>query len=147
MLLDRFAARAPERLVDATKVKTDPGGHILCFSYYDFHAFLDIESGRGTYIYSSSEAFDEEMLIDYQRVRSWIDFFGFRLYGNLGRDREKSGFHASGHIHGPGIEELVTTIRPEILIPVHTQEPDFFRQFEGMCKVVYAQKGRTAVVG
>lgn len=140
-LLERFKARAPERVVDAQRVRSGQGSYILCFSYYDFHALLDIEPYGGTYIYSSSEAFDEEMLIDHQRVRNWIDFFGFKLYGNLGRNREKSGFHASGHIHGPGIEELVETIRPKILIPVHTENRDFFRRFEGMCRVVFPQKG------
>ena len=135
----------PGKIVDASKVKADQGSFILCFSYYDFHALLDIKPKGGTYIYSSSEAYDEETLIDHQRVRNWIDFFGFRLYGTLGRDREKSGFHTSGHIHGPGIEELVETVRPEVLIPVHTESPEFFRQFEGMCRVVYPQKGEAVV--
>ncbi|ACA59324.1 beta-lactamase domain protein [Candidatus Desulforudis audaxviator MP104C] len=146
-LLARFGERAPERLVNAAKVKTDQGSFILCFSYYDFHAFLDIEPRGGTYIYSSSEAFNEEMLLDHEKVRNWIDFFGFRFYGSLGREREGSGFHASGHIHGPGIEEMVETIRPEILIPVHTENRDFFRRFEGTCRVVYPQKGESIVLG
>lgn len=146
-LLARFNERAPERLVDAAKIGADPGAYILCFSYYDFHALLDIEPRGGTYIYSSSEAFNEEMLIDHQRVRNWIDFFGFKLYGTLGRDREKSGFHASGHIHGPGIEEMVETVRPKVLIPVHTENPDFFQRFEGMCRVVYPQKGESIALG
>jgi len=77
------------------------------------------------------------MLIDHLRVRNWKDFFGFRHYGTLRRDRENSGFHASGHIHGPEIEELVETVRSEVLILVHTENPGFFRQFEGMCRVVY----------
>lgn len=141
-LLARFSECAPERVVDAAKVKADPGTYILCFSYYDFHALLDIEPRGGTYIYSSSEAFNEEMLIDHQRVRNWIDFFGFKLYGTLGRDREKSGFHASGHIHGPGIEELVETVRPKILIPVHTEDRKFFRRFEGRCRVVFPERGK-----
>lgn len=142
-LLDRFAARAPERLVGAAKIKADPGRYILCFSYYDFHALLDIEPEGGTYIYSSSEAFNEEMLLDHEKVRNWIDLFGFKLYGSLGREREKSGFHASGHIHGPGIEELVESIKPEILIPVHTESRDFFRRFEDVCRVIYPQKGKS----
>jgi len=146
-LLTRFGERAPERLVDAARVKADQGGFILCFSYYDFHAFLDIEPAGGTYIYSSSEAFDEETLIDHHRVRNWIDFFGFRLYGALGRDREKSGFHASGHIHGPGIEEMVETVRPEILIPVHTENREFFRRFEGRCRVLFPARAETLAVG
>lgn len=141
-LLERFGERAPERLVDAEKVKADPGRYILCFSYYDFHALLDIEPAGGSYIYSSSEAFNEEMLLDHQKVRNWIDLFGFKLYGSLGRDRERTGFHASGHIHGQGIEELVETVRPETLIPVHTESRDFFRRFEEMCRVVYPEKGK-----
>ncbi|MGQ9919554.1 MAG: exonuclease [Bryobacteraceae bacterium] len=142
-LLARFGKCAPERLVDAAKVKGDPAGYILCFSYYDFHALLDIEPRGGTYIYSSSEAFNEEMLLDHEKVRNWISFFGFKLYGTLGRDREKSGFHASGHIHGPGIEELVETVRPEILIPVHTENPDFFERFDGRTRVVMPRRGET----
>lgn len=88
-LLERFKARMPERMVDAKNIHSEQGSY--------FHALLDIEPCGGTYIYSSSEAFDEEMLIDHQRVRNWIDFFGLKLYGNLGREREESGFHASGH--------------------------------------------------
>jgi ribonuclease J len=66
------------------------------------------------------------MLLDHEKVRNWINFFNFELYGTLGRDREKSGFHASGHIHGPGIEELVGTVRSGVLIPVHTENREFF---------------------
>ncbi|MDH7577864.1 MAG: hypothetical protein QHH75_08585 [Bacillota bacterium] len=45
-------------------------------------------------------------------------------------------YQGSSHIHGPGIEETVETIRPEILIPVHTENRDFFRRFQGTCRVV-----------
>ncbi|ACX52254.1 RNA-metabolising metallo-beta-lactamase [Ammonifex degensii KC4] len=145
-LIARFGERAPERLIDAARVKFAPQDFILCFSYYDFHALLDIEPEGGTYIYSSSEAYDEEMLMDHERVRNWINFFGFRLYGTLGRDRERSGFHASGHIHGPGIEELVETVKPEVLIPVHTENREFFRRFEGICRVVWPERGRALAV-
>ncbi|MGO0122444.1 exonuclease [Desulfothermobacter acidiphilus] len=142
----RFNQRAPERVVEAAQVKDDPGGFLLCFSYYDFHALLDIEPRGGTYIYSSSEAYDEEMLVDQERVRNWIEFFGLKLYGSLGREREGSGFHASGHIHGPGLEELVETIAPEILIPVHTEDQNFFQRFTGKFQVVWPERGRSLVL-
>jgi ribonuclease J len=140
-LIARFSERAPARVLDAGRIKADPGFYILCFSYYDFHALLDISPEGGTYIYSSSEAFNEEMLLDHRKVENWIHLFDFKLYGNLGENREKSGFHASGHIHGPGIEELVQTIRPEVLVPIHTESLEFFRRFEGSCRVVYPEKG------
>jgi len=133
----------PSKMVSAEDIKKEPKGYILCFSYYDFHAFLDIEPQGGTYIYSSSEAYDEEMLIDHNRIKNWIDYFGFELYGTLGRDRERSGFHASGHIHGAGIEEMVETIKPKVLIPVHTQDKEFFKRFEGTCKVILPERSKT----
>ncbi|MEW6572372.1 MAG: exonuclease [Bacillota bacterium] len=145
-LLERFSVYCPERMVDAKTVRGDQSGFILCFSYYDFHALLDINPYGGTYIYSSSEAFDEEMLIDHERVRNWINYFGFKLCGSLGKDREKSGFHASGHIHGAGLEELVETINPDILVPVHTQDREFFRQFEGRRKVLLPRRGETVAI-
>ncbi|HAA89456.1 MAG: Beta-lactamase domain-containing protein [Thermoanaerobacterales bacterium 50_218] len=141
-LLERFSAVCRERMVDAAKVRADQGSFIMCFSYYDFPALLDVSPDGGTYIYSSSEAFDEEMLLDHERIRNWINYFGFELYGTLGRDREKCGFHASGHIHGPGIEELVETVRPEILIPVHTEDHQFFYRFQAICRVIFPDKGR-----
>jgi len=137
-LFERFD---PARVVEAKDIKKNPKEYILCFSYYDFHAFLDIEPQGGTYIYSSSEAYNEEMLLDHNRVKNWIDYFGFELYGTLGEDRERSGFHASGHLHGPGIREMVETIRPKILAPVHTENREFFRQFEGLCRVVWLERG------
>jgi len=70
-------------------------------------------------------------------------FYGLNFFGKLGRDREGSGFHASGHIHGPGLEELVETIGHEILIPVHSESRDFFRRFEHICRVEIPEKGAT----
>ncbi|MGQ9512739.1 exonuclease [Thermodesulfitimonas sp.] len=146
VLVERFAAAAPDRMVGAAAVARAQGNYLLCFSYYDFHALLDINPRGGTYIYSSSEAFDEEMLLDHQRVGNWINHFGFTLYGSLGRDRERSGLHASGHIHGPGLEELIATVRPEIVIPVHTESPDFFRRFMSRCRVIFPERGERVVL-
>ncbi|MGQ9532842.1 MAG: MBL fold metallo-hydrolase RNA specificity domain-containing protein [Desulfotomaculales bacterium] len=130
-LLERYQELCPERLVTAGQVGRDQGGYILCFSYYDLHELIDIQPDGGTYIYSSSEAYNEEMHIDLDRLCAWIRHFNLRLVGDpgdrLGRSREP-GFHASGHIHGPELVELVETIKPQVLIPVHTENPDFFRR-------------------
>jgi len=57
----------------------------LCFSYYDFANLLDIDVHKGSYIYSSSEPFNEEMAMDHEKIKNWIDLFGFRIYGRLGQ--------------------------------------------------------------
>jgi ribonuclease J len=99
---------------------------------------------KAVYIYSSSEAYDEDMMIDHTRMRSWIDFFGMELYGALGAERERFGFHASGHIHGPGLVEFVETIKPQVLIPVHSEDRSFFeKHFAGKLKLLLPEPGET----
>jgi ribonuclease J len=143
-LIDKYKLLCPERLVNSQEIQREPGRFILCFSYYDFPALLDIAPEKAVYIYSSSEAYNEEMMIDHNRVKNWIDFFGMELYGGLGEDREKSGFHASGHIHGPGLMELVETINPQVLIPVHSEDRSFFeRHFGGKLKLLLPGPGET----
>jgi ribonuclease J len=141
-LIEKYKLRCSERLVNAQDIQREPGRFILCFSYYDFPALLDIMPEKAVYIYSSSEAYDEEMMIDHARVKNWIEFFGMELYGALGKDREKSGFHASGHIHGPGLVELVETIKPEVLIPVHSEDRGFFeKHFGGKVRLLLPERG------
>ena len=122
------------KVVTAREMRDDPASYVLCFSFYDLPDLVDIRPAHGTYIYSSSEAFNEETHIDLDRLRNWIAHFGLVLAGDpgdrAGRGREQ-GFHASGHIHGPGIVELVEKVKPEVLVPIHTESHDFFEQHFG----------------
>ncbi|MGB9857006.1 MAG: exonuclease [Dictyoglomaceae bacterium] len=133
----------PEKMVGYKDIQKNPKDFILCFSYYDFPALLDINPQGGTYIYSSSEAYNEEMLIDHEKIENWMRLFGIKIFGSLGKDRESSGFHASGHLTGKDLEEMIETIKPEYLIPIHTQEKEFFKKFHGLCKVIFPNKGNT----
>jgi len=131
LLMERYLDRCPERVISAGDVGREPGEYVVCFSYYDLHELIDIQPSGGTYIYSSSEAYNEEMHMDLDRLRNWVRHFGLRFVGDpgdrLGRGRDP-GFHASGHIHGPGLVELVETIKPKALIPVHSEDRSFFRE-------------------
>ena len=146
-LLERHTVRCPGRLVTAGEISRDQGRYIICFSYYDFPTLLGIRPDRAIYIYSSSEAFNEEMMFDHTRTRNWIDYFGMECYGALGKERGYR-IHASGHIHGPGLIELVTTINPRVLLPVHTEDPDFFKQhLGGLVRLVFPQMGERLNLG
>ncbi len=145
-LMERYLDRAPDQVTWAEEVARRPDEYICCFSYYDLHELLDIWPEGGTYIYSSSEAYDEEMHLDLDRLRAWVAHFRLRFVGDPG-DREgrgrEPGFHASGHIHGRGLEEMVETIDPEVLIVVHTRSPEWFRRrFGGRRPLVVPQPGQ-----
>lgn len=121
-VLDRYAGQ----LVHAKDVRMSSDTYILCFSFFDLTELIDIQPGGGIYIYSSCEPFNEEMQIDFKRLTNWVTHFGFRLIEEAGGGRGR--FHASGHIHGPGLLDLIREVQPGYLIPVHTEDMEFFRE-------------------
>ena len=57
------------------------------------------------------------MELDEERKKNWLDHFGIKEYST----------HASGHASGDEIKEMIKEINPTILIPIHTEHPEFFR--------------------
>jgi ribonuclease J len=126
-------------LIDAKQIKRDPGGYIVCISYWDILNLVDFEPDGGTYIYSASEAYDESQRIDHQRLVNWLNHFGLKIVGGL-PNAEKGPYHASGHIDGTALEELINEIGAERILPVHTEDPSWFQNRWGS-KVVTAKYG------
>lgn len=130
-MIEKWLSLCPDRVINANKVNKEQGDFVLCLSYFDIYELLDIRPNGGTYIYSSSESFSEEMHLDMDRLRRWIKKFDMKLIGDPG-DRKgngrENGFHASGHIHGEGLKELIELINPKNVILVHTETPFWFKQ-------------------
>jgi ribonuclease J len=114
-------------LIDAKQIQRDPGAYIVCISYWDIVNLVDFEPDGGTYIYSASEAYDEDQRIDHQRLVNWLNHFRLKTIGGL-PNAEKGPYHASGHIDGPALEELIEQIGAERILPVHTEELAWFEQ-------------------
>jgi len=130
------------------EIAGSPGDHILCFSFLDMKHLLDIKPEGGSYIYSSSEAFSEEQEIDFRRLKAWLDRFGFDTFGfhmekEEGVDVPKfeGGYHASGHISADELTSVIKDIDPGRIVPVHTQNPSWFREQFGE-RVVLPEEGK-----
>lgn len=130
-----------DRLVGFNELRAHPGDYILAFSLWDMPDLLDIEHVMGErpggiYIYSNSQAYDEESKVDLVRLWNWIEHFGMEPRGlrpasrdALGRVIEvevEPGFHASGHASGPELLEWVREVHPRVLIPIHTEQPEWW---------------------
>jgi ribonuclease J len=71
--------------------------------------------------------------MDFRRLHHWLKRFGLRAFG-LPVERngkweifeEGKGLHASGHACGPDLLRVVREIHPEVLIPVHSEQPEFY---------------------
>jgi ribonuclease J len=119
-LRDRYGTR----VVRADDVRQQKGECILCFSFWDVNDLIDIEPEGGVYIYSSSEAYSEEQRLDLERLRNWLDYLHVRFVGDP--DGGDEGFHSSGHASGPDLLQIIRNAAPRILIPIHTEQPDYF---------------------
>ena len=121
--------------VDPLEISKDPDKFMVCFSLFDIKNLLDIKHHKGTYIYSSSEAFEEESEFDFVRLNNWLKFFEFEIVGfevleenSIVKPRFTQGYHASGHASKADLTRAIETIDPDILIPVHTNNPEWFRE-------------------
>ena len=130
-LLTRYEHQG--KVIKPEDVRRNEGGYILCLSFWDINELIDIRPGKGgLYIYSSSEAFTEEQRFDVKRLRQWLDHFGLSPVGvpdaETGKVAEtERGFHSSGHASAPDLLEIIGTINPRIVIPIHTEHPELFQ--------------------
>ena len=123
-----------DKIVLAEDVASAQGEFILCFSFFDLNELPSIRPRAGSlYVYSSSEPHDEEQEIDFRRLHKWLEHFGLRgfglpveINGEWQIPEGERGLHASGHACGADLLEVAREIKPEILIPVHSERPDFF---------------------
>ena len=121
------------KAVQPENIRHNEGEFILCLSFWDINELIDIKPGKGgLYIYSSSEAFNEEQRVDVKRLEQWLDHFGFLPIGlpdsETGKPSEaERGFHSSGHATASELLEIINTINPRIVIPIHTEQPELFQ--------------------
>jgi ribonuclease J len=129
-----------ESLIDPSEISRNPEQYILCFSFYDMKHLLDIKPKGGSYIYSSSEAYTEEQEFDFLRLNNWLREFELKVYGFEIDEDEKprfvKGYHASGHASKEDLKRMITKIDPDLIIPVHTENPKWFAENFENVKIV-----------
>jgi len=127
-IVDHYA-----NVVDAQKVGELQSKIILSASYSDFNEMLDIRPEPGSsFIFSTSEPFNEEMEIQHDKYTNWLDHFGLPMYH----------IHCSGHIMPAEARKVVERIAPKKFYPVHTENPGLFARYvSDVTKVELPQKG------
>ena len=122
------------KTVLANDVRSNQGDFILCFSFWDLNELPSIQPRAGSlYVFSSSEPHNEEQEMDFRRLHSWLERFQLRAFGlpiekngEWEIPEEGKGLHASGHACGPDLLRVAREIQPEVLIPVHSEKPEFY---------------------
>ncbi len=142
-IYDRYS----DRCIEPDELKKNGADYILCFSFWDINELIEIDPEPGAvYLYSSSEAFDEEQKLDIVRLSNWLNRFQIQPVGVPDADtgkplEDEKWFHASGHITGPDLLKLIETVDPGVVIPVHTENQEFFRSNINSKKLRIPDKG------
>ena len=115
-------------IIRAGNVSEKPGDFILADSLWDLNDLPDLEGiSGGVYLFSNSRAYDDEQGADLDRLRAWVRWLGLDLIGDPD-DKNSPVLHASGHASGDELAEFARTVKPEILIPIHTENPDWWKE-------------------
>lgn len=132
-----------EKGIPAYEIRKNPDKYILMFSFWDANELLDLSTPEGKipdsfYIRASCEPFNDEMKIDEKKLMNWLN--EFEVYHETEIDEDgKIQFkraHVSGHASRPELKKLIEGLRPKILIPIHTEKPEMFRDFSVPTKIV-----------
>jgi ribonuclease J len=148
------------KVVLAKDVGANQNDFILCFSFFDLNELPSIYPRVGSlYLFSSSEPHNEEQKQDFWRLHHWLKHFEMRRFGvpiRKNGDNQESGgqweipeaekgLHASGHACGPDLLRIAREIKPEVLIPVHSEKPEFYlNELNGSgIEVILPKEGET----
>jgi ribonuclease J len=108
-----------ENAITCNELRNHPEHYVVSMSFWDITQLTDIQPKAAIWIKSSCEPFSEDMELDEERKRNWLDRFGIAEYFA----------HASGHASGPELKAMITEINPERVFPVHTEHPELFTAF------------------
>lgn len=131
--------RYPSKRCGPQQIRKSPGDYLLAFSLTDIVDLLDLQFllGRqagGLYLFSNSQAYDDEQMADLMRLWTWAKHLGMRVVGlerktNNGREIivPQPGYHTSGHASEADLVEFVKGVRPKALVAIHTEVPQRWR--------------------
>ncbi len=106
--------------IRAEEIRANPGKFVVDFPFYVMMDFCDILPPSGSYyVISKSAPFDDEGIIDEEKRQNWLAKFQFP-------EQNIKGIHCSGHMSRPDLEQMIKTIHPKKVFPIHTTLPEEF---------------------
>ncbi len=105
-----------DRAVDSSYVHDHQGEVVLQLDFTHLTELVDIDpTPGGHFIHSKSEPFEEDDVQDAV-LRSWLERFSLHHHQ----------LHASGHASRGELESMIRQVRPQKVVPIHTEHPELF---------------------
>ncbi|HTT26255.1 MAG TPA: MBL fold metallo-hydrolase [Thermoplasmata archaeon] len=105
-----------DEAVDAEWVRRHGPTSLLSLDLMNFQELIDLRPPRESpYIHSMSEPFSEDD-VDDAVLKNWLAHFGLSYHQ----------MHASGHCAMGELEDVIRTVAPRTVYPIHTEHPEAF---------------------
>ncbi len=109
-----------ENVKEASEIRKNQDRFLLICSFSDMGELVEIKPESGSnFILSSSEPFNEEREIEFDKFKNWLDHFGLPMYQ----------IHSSGHVMPNELNRMISEIRPKTVLPLHTEHSALFAKF------------------
>ncbi len=99
------------------ELQKSPEKFVVSMNLWEINQLADIKPEGAIWIKSTCEPFNEEMELDEERKKNWLSHFQIKEYFA----------HASGHASRTELIDIVKTISPKMLFPIHTENPSGFK--------------------
>lgn len=117
--------------VDYRDVSAHQKDYIFYCSDFQLQNLIDVRPlERSSYIRSSTEPFNDEMVLDQERIQRWLNHFGL-ISGS-----KWNTIHVSGHGAGDQIKKIIDGADSKTVIPIHTEDEDLFDALHSNVKKV-----------
>lgn len=107
-----------ENAVTYKELSENPQGYVVSMSFWEINQLTDVRPVNAIWITSKCEPFNPEMEIDEERKKRWLDHFRIARHSA----------HASGHASRDELLRAVETLKPEVVFPIHTENPLAFKE-------------------
>jgi len=94
--------------------------YVIYMPFWSLFDLIDLRPiPNSIFIHSKSEPFEPEMELEHEKLMNWLKLVKIE-------DKDFYQVHCSGHARMKDIEYIINQIKPEIVFPVHTQDPELF---------------------
>ena len=115
-ILQQYSAK----VADVFEVSKRQCKAVFALSFYDLEELVNIKPAPGScYVLSSSEPFNEEMEIDFEKLTNWLTHYGLPQYH----------VHVSGHVMPLQLRSVLKEINAQRVFPIHTENTELFVKF------------------
>jgi len=115
-------------------IKKEPERYLLYMDYFMLNELIDLDQKLNSvmFISSTTDPFNEEMVIQEEKLNAWLKRFGVLKTETM---------HSSGHCFTDQLIEFLQKIDADNIIPIHTENPETFKEFGLSGNVILPKKG------